>query len=151
MSREQVEKLEEYWGVDTPPAERYLGWLQDVLHGDFGTSLLYRQPVLTVIGQRLANSFWLMLAAWIISGVLGLVLGVTAGAFRGRWPDRLIRGYCLLISSTPAFWLAILLPSHFFCMAGVAPGGAVRPGGGGCGGGHLWRTGSAMPCFPPSH
>ena len=108
VSQDQVEKLEEYWGVDTPPAERYLGWLQDVLHGDFGTSLLYRQPVLTVIGQRLANSFWLLLAAWIISGVLGLALGVIAGAFRGRWPDRLIRGYCLLISSTPAFWLAIL-------------------------------------------
>ena len=103
MSREQVEKLEEYWGVDAPPAERYLGWLKDVLHGDFGVSLLYRQPVLEVIGQRLANSVWLLLAAWIISGVLGLALGAAAGAFRGRWPDRLIRGYCLLISSTPAF------------------------------------------------
>ena len=123
MSREQVEKLEEYWGVNTPPAERYLGWLQDVLHGDFGTS------VLTVIGQRLANSFWLMLTAWIISGVLGLALGVTAGAFRGRWPDRLIRGYCLLISSTPAFWLAILLLLVFSVWLGWLPVGLSVPAG----------------------
>ena len=129
MSQEQVEKLEEYWGVDTPPAERYLGWLQDVLHGDFGTSLLYRQPVLTVIGQRLANSFWLLLAAWIISGVLGLALGVIAGAFRGRWPDRLIRGYCLLISSTPAFWLAILLLLVFSVWLGWFPVGLSVPAG----------------------
>ena len=96
MSQEQVEKLEEYWGVDTPPAERYLGWLQDVLHGDFGTSLLYRQPVLTVIGQRLAN---------------------------------LIRGYCLLISSTPAFWLAILLLRVFSVWLGWFPVGLSVPAG----------------------
>ena len=84
MSPEQVEKLEAYWGADTPAAERYLGWLGDVLHGDFGTSLLYRQPVIEVIGERLAGSVWLMLFAWVISGVLGVTLGVISGAFRGR-------------------------------------------------------------------
>ena len=40
MSPEQIAKLEVYWGVDTPPLARYLGWLSDVLKGDFGTSLL---------------------------------------------------------------------------------------------------------------
>ena len=127
MSPEQVEQLEAYWGVDTPPAERYIGWLSDVLHGDFGTSLLYRQPVLAIIGQRLAGSVLLLLSAWVISGVLGMVLGVTAGAFRGRWPDRLIRGYCLLISSTPAFWLAILLLLIFAVWLGWFPVGLSVP------------------------
>lgn len=129
MSPEQVEQLEAYWGVDTPPAERYIGWLSDVLHGDFGTSLLYRQPVLAIIGQRLAGSVLLLLSAWVISGVLGMVLGVTAGAFRGRWPDRLIRGYCLLISSTPAFWLAILLLLIFAVWLGWFPVGLSVPAG----------------------
>ena len=55
MSPEQVANLEAYWGVDQPPAQRYLGWLSSVLHGDFGTSLLYRQPVLSVVGQRLGT------------------------------------------------------------------------------------------------
>lgn len=129
MSPEQVEQLEVYWGVDTPPAERYIGWLSDVLHGDFGTSLLYRQPVLAIIGQRLAGSVLLLLSAWVISGVLGMVLGVTAGTFRGRWPDRLIRGYCLLISSTPAFWLAILLLLIFAVWLGWFPVGLSVPAG----------------------
>lgn len=129
MSLEQVEQLEAYWGVDTPPAERYIGWLSDVLHGDFGTSLLYRQPVLAIIGQRLAGSVLLLLSAWVISGVLGMVLGVTAGTFRGRWPDRLIRGYCLLISSTPAFWLAILLLLIFAVWLGWFPVGLSVPAG----------------------
>lgn len=129
MSPEQAAKLEAYWGVGTPPAERYLGWLTDVLHGDFGISLLYRQPVLAVIGEKLGNSLLLMLAAWLISGVLGLLLGVVSGAYRGQWPDRLIRGYCLLISSTPAFWLAILLLLVFSVRLGWFPIGMAVPAG----------------------
>lgn len=129
MTQEQIAELEAYWGVDMPPAQRYLGWLSGVLHGDFGTSLLYRQPVLTVIGERLANSVGLMAAAWIFSGVLGLVLGMLAGAYRNRWPDRAIRGYCLLISSTPAFWLAILLLMIFAVELGWLPVGLAVPMG----------------------
>ena len=74
MSEEQVAQLEAYWGVDTPPVERYLGWLGSVLHGDFGVSLLYRRPVLDIIAERLQSSLWLLLAAWVISGVLGTAL-----------------------------------------------------------------------------
>ena len=129
MSPEQIANLEAYWGVDTPPLSRYLGWLLDSLRGDLGVSLLYRQPVLAVIGERLAGSVLVLLAAWVISGVLGLMLGVLAGAFRGRWPDRVIRGYCLLISGTPAFWLAILLLLIFSVWLGWLPVGLSVPAG----------------------
>lgn len=127
MSPEQVVRLEEYWGVHTPPVQRYLGWLGDFLRGDMGTSLLYRAPVRQVLGERLANSLWLMVFAWIFSGILGLVLGVTAGANRGRLPDRIIRGCCLTISSTPAFWLALLLLVIFAVWLGVLPIGLSIP------------------------
>ena len=40
MSPEQIQKLEEYWGVGQPPVERYLAWAGDVLRGDMGTSLI---------------------------------------------------------------------------------------------------------------
>lgn len=129
MSQEQVEALLAYWGVDTPPLTRYLGWLGDVVKGDFGTSLLYRRPVLEVVGERLSSSLILLLSAWILSGILGLILGVVAGAFRGRLPDRLIRGYCLVISSTPAFWLAILLLLIFSVWLGWFPIGMSVPVG----------------------
>lgn len=127
MSEEQVAQLEAYWGVDTPPAERYLGWLGSVLHGDFGVSLLYRQPVLQIIAARLQSSLWLLLAAWVISGVLGTGLGVVAGYWRGRWPDKLVRGYCFVISSTPAFWLALLLLMVFSVWLGWFPIGLSVP------------------------
>lgn len=129
MSPEQVAKLEEYWGVNTPPAERYLGWLGDVLRGDFGTSLLYRRPVLEVIGQRLRASLGVLVCAWALSGALGLALGAAAGASRGRWPDKLIRGSCLAVSSTPSFWLAVLLLMIFAVWLKVLPIGFSGPVG----------------------
>ena len=127
MSAEQIARLEAYWGAGTPPLERYLGWLGDVLHGDLGTSLYFRQPVAQVIGQRLASSLWLMLAAWVLSGVLGLTLGILAGANRGKWPDKLVKGYCFVISSTPAFWLALLLMMIFSVWLGLLPTGLAVP------------------------
>ncbi|WP_130870779.1 ABC transporter permease [Intestinimonas massiliensis] len=127
MSQEQVAKLEEYWGVNDPPVQRYLGWLGDFVRGDMGTSLLYRQPVSQVIGQRLQNSLWLMAFAWVLSGVLGLILGVIAGANRGSLGDKVIRGYCLLISSTPTFWLALVLLIIFAVWLGVLPIGLSVP------------------------
>ncbi len=36
MSPEQIARLEEYWGINTPAAERYVGWLGSALRGDFG-------------------------------------------------------------------------------------------------------------------
>lgn len=127
MSPEQIAKLEEYWGVNTPAAGRYLGWLGDVLRGDFGTSLLYRRPVLEVIGQRLRASLGVLVCAWVLSGALGLALGALAGASRGRWPDKLIRGFCLTVSSTPAFWLALLLLMVFAVWLKVLPIGFSGP------------------------
>lgn len=109
MSVEQLEKLQEYWGVDANPVRQYLAWMSDFVRGDMGTSLLYRQPVSEVIAVRLQNSLVLMASAWLLSGVLGVILGASAGMNRGRWIDKCMKGYCFLISSTSAFWLAMLL------------------------------------------
>ncbi len=127
MSQEQIEKLESYWGVDEPPVKRYLAWAKDFIHGDFGMSLQYRQPVSKVIAVKLGNSLFLMVTAWVLSGVIGFALGVAAGVFRGRLPDRLIKGYCVVISSTPAFWLALLLLMIFGVWLKILPIGLSVP------------------------
>lgn len=127
MSEAQKEKLRSYWGVDEPPVRRYVNWLKDAVRGDFGVSLLYRQSVTSVIAVKLANSLYLMGLAWLISGLLGFLLGVLAGVFRGRLPDKIIRGYALLIASTPAFWLALLLLIVFGVWLKVLPIGLSVP------------------------
>ena len=58
MSEEQKEKLRSYWGVDEPPVQRYLNWLNAFIKGDGGISLLYRQPVTKVIAVKLGNSLF---------------------------------------------------------------------------------------------
>ena len=75
MSQEQIAKLEEYWGVGEPPVQRYLAWLKDFLKGDMGVSLLYRQDVAKVIAVKLGNSLFLMIIAWVLSGLIGFALG----------------------------------------------------------------------------
>ncbi len=127
MSQEQIEKLESYWGVDEPPVERYMNWLSDFIRGDMGVSLLYRQPVATVIGVKLANSLFLMGLAWLISGFLGFVLGVISGMNQGKRVDKIIKGYSLIIASTPAFWLALLLLLVFGVWLRVLPIGLSVP------------------------
>lgn len=127
MSPEQIQRLEAYWGVNIPPAERFLSWIAGVFRGDMGTSLLYRQPVINVIGEKLSNSLWLMATAWVISGVLGLGLGILAGKKRGGKLDRAISAYSLVMASTPAFWLALVLLMIFAVWLKVLPVGLSVP------------------------
>ena len=127
MSVEQIEKLQDYWGVGQPPLQRFLAWASDFFRGDMGISLLYRQPVLEVIKVKLANSLWLMCIAWVISGVVGFVLGIISGLKKDTWIDKLIKGYSLLVASTPAFWLALVLLMVFAVWLKVLPIGLSVP------------------------
>ncbi len=129
MGEEKRAQLQEYWGVGTPLWERYLNWANAVLHGDFGTSLRFNAPVAEVIAVRAGNSLALMAVAWVVSGVLGLAMGVAAGVFRGRWPDRVIRGYCYVLASTPAFWLGLVALMVFSVWLGWFPFGFSVPVG----------------------
>ena len=127
MSREQVEKLELYWGVGEPLITRYVEWAKDFFRGDMGVSLLYRQNVSDIILEKLHNSLMLMTTAWIISGVFGFILGIIAGANQGSFVDKLIKTYSLLIASTPAFWLALVLIMVFSVWLNILPIGFGVP------------------------
>ena len=127
MSQEQIDVLKEYWGMNTPPVERYLAWAGNFLRGDMGISLLYRQPVAQVIGMKLRNSLGLMAAAWALSGITGFALGVIAGANKGGPADRIISAYALVTASTPAFWVALALLMVFGVWLQVLPIGFSVP------------------------
>ena len=127
MSQEQIVKLEEYWGVGQPPLQRYIAWFRDFVRGDMGISLLYRQKVTTVIAVKLGNSLFLMIISWVLSGLIGFLLGSLAGMNRGKPIDKIIKGYCLVISSTPAFWIAMLLLIIFGVWLKILPIGLSVP------------------------
>ena len=127
VSEAQREQIEAYWGLKEPPVQRYISWLKALLRGDFGTSLLYRRPVLTVIGERFRNSLFLMLCAWLLSGVIGFSLGCIMGMAENRWPDRLLKRLCYLLSSVPTFWLGLVLLLIFAVALGWFPIGFSSP------------------------
>lgn len=127
MSDETLAKFRAHFGVDTPPVQRYLSWAADFLRGDMGQSLIYRRPVAEVIGGKFFNSMALMAVAWIFSGGLAFVLGVTAGVFRDRPIDRVIKTYSLLLASTPTFWLALIMLMIFSVWLGLFPIGLSVP------------------------
>ncbi|EGO65225.1 ABC transporter permease [Acetonema longum] len=109
VSEEQRENIAEYWGLNKSPVERYIIWIGHIFQGDMGESITYRQPVLKIIGERFQASLALMGLAWVLSGVLGFALGVIAGANKDSWLDRGIKTFCLILASTPVFWLGLLM------------------------------------------
>lgn len=127
MSEAKRAQLASYWGADVPIWQRYVNWIAGVFTGDFGTSLRYNQPVLTVLAERSANTLLLMTIAWLISGVLGFIMGVVAGVFQGRLADKVIRIYSFVLASTPAFWLGLLMLVVFSVWLGIFPLGFSAP------------------------
>lgn len=127
MSDVKRAQLASYWGSDTPLLERYANWLIAFLQGDMGTSLRYNAPVSEVIATRAVNSLALMAIAWLMSGVLGLALGVLAAVYRGSWIDRVVKAYCYVLASVPTFWLGLVFLVVFAVDLGWFPLGFSVP------------------------
>ncbi len=108
VSPQQRAEIEDYWGVNEPPAKRYLDWLSELLHGNLGESALYRRPVGEIISERFQSSLALMLCAWLLSGMIGFILGCIMGMYQNRLPDRIIKKICYILSSVPTFWLGLV-------------------------------------------
>lgn len=129
VSPEQRAKIAEYWGLNQPVLVQFLHWGSAVLSGDLGTSMIYRRPVIDVIGERFLNSLALMLSAWVLSGMIGFVMGVVAAMKKGTWIDRLIKWYCFTLASTPTFWMGLLILIIFAVWLGWFPVGMGVPAG----------------------
>jgi len=129
ISPEQRELIAERWGLDEPMTTRFFLWLRQVASGNLGTSMVFNQPVSTVIANRFQASLQMLAIAWLLSGVLGLTLGILAGAKEGSWGDRIIRFYAYTLASSPTFWVALLLLIIFAVQLKVAPICCAAPPG----------------------
>jgi len=129
VTNDQRERIEEYWGLNEPPVTRYFKWITNFIRGDMGVSMIYRKPVTQVIGERFRLSLTLMVVSWILSGVIGLVLGIIMAVYRGSIADKVIRTYCLALESSPAFWVGMLLLLLFSVKLRLLPMGLASPAG----------------------
>ena len=69
ISPEQQRLIIQRWGLDKSPPARFASWAGHLLSGDFGHSVIYNEPVLTVVKKRFRASLLLMGLAWSLSGI----------------------------------------------------------------------------------
>lgn len=107
-SQREMADFRHSMGFDRPLLWQYFHYLTGVLHGDFGESLRYSQPVLSLITERLPATALLAVSALAWSSLLGLLLGIVS-ALR---PHSLLDLVCRLVAfsgqAIPVFWLGLL-------------------------------------------
>lgn len=127
LSAEQLEIIADYWGLNEPPVTRYFTWLGNLLSGDFGNSLTYNAPVLSIIKEKFGASLALMVTSWTLSGFIGFFMGVVAGVYKNTVIDYIIKVWCLVLQSSPTFWIALVLILVFSVNMGLFPIGFSVP------------------------
>jgi peptide/nickel transport system permease protein len=109
----QVEALRRSEGLDRPLWAQYWSFLKGSVHGDFGSSLAYHQPVSKLIGSRIAPTALVVTFGMLVALALAIPAAIVAALRRDRWPDQLIRAIGMFTYLMPAFWLGLLM-SYFF-------------------------------------
>ncbi len=106
---EGIHALRNQLGLDRPLYAQFGAFLWDALHGDLGRSYRTHQPVVVELSQRLVNTMKLGVAAYGLSALVGLTLGVVTALHRNSWLDYVLRIVALGSLSVPVFWFGILL------------------------------------------
>ena len=106
---ETLEKLRTEFGLDKPLVVQYLNWINDILHGDLGTSLFQRLPISSIIKQSFPITAHLGILSLLISSVVAISAGIVCALKRGSWLDTLVTSLTNIGVSAPIFWLGILL------------------------------------------
>lgn len=108
-SEELVAQMRTEYGLDKPVLVQLAIYVGKIVTGDFGQSIYYNQPVLSLILQRLPATVLLMLASMTIAVVLGTFLGI----FSARRPKGVLSHFVTLFSlagySAPVFWTGLML------------------------------------------
>ncbi|MUZ74388.1 ABC transporter permease subunit [Agrobacterium vitis] len=109
-----VEQTRRAMGLDQPLYYQFFVYIKQVLSGDFGTSVLTTNPVMTDIGRFFPATVELATVGTIIGAVIGLPLGVLAAVKRGSLADQIVRVIGLIGYSVPIFWLGLLALLFFY-------------------------------------
>jgi len=97
------------WGLDQPIYIQYLRFLMNMLTGNFGMSFRYSDPVMKLIWEHLPATIELAVVSLLIALVLGIPLGVWAGAKPNSWADNFGSIFGFFGISMPSFWFGIML------------------------------------------
>jgi peptide/nickel transport system permease protein len=104
-----VEKLRSMLGLDVPIHVQYVRWVGNLLHGDLGSSLWTRRPLVEEMKARLPVSIELGILAVVIGQLVAIPVGVLSALRQDTGADYLGRSAAILFMCVPSFWLATLV------------------------------------------
>jgi peptide/nickel transport system permease protein len=105
----EVEAIRHQYGLDRPLFVQYVSWLNQVVHGELGVSIIKHMPVSDMIRDRIPVSFYLGGLSFVIGIPLGIGAGIICAVRRGSRLDTVVTSLANIGICIPSFWLAILL------------------------------------------
>ena len=127
-TKEAVEQVRVKLGLDKPLIVQFGRYLNDLVHGDLGSSLITGQSVATEIKARLPASAELTLLGLIVSVIVAVPLGILAATR----PGSLVVHACRVVTtagvSLPVFFTGLILVYAFYYLLGWAPAPLGRLG-----------------------
>lgn len=121
MSENYINQIRDSLGLTKPIYIQYFLWLQGILAGNFGHSLINNRPVLTQVIERLPATMLLMGTSLVISLVIAIPLGLLSAEYKNKWLDKIVGFLSYVGISIPTFWLAIVLIYMFSVNLRILP------------------------------
>lgn len=114
--------MEAKYGMDKPLMEQYTMYMKNLLHGDFGESMIFKgRSVSDTISTSFPASAKVGLVAVAAATVVGIGLGVTAALKGGKWPDKVIVVFVTLGTTIPSFVIGAVLIYFLAVYLGLLP------------------------------
>lgn len=110
-------------GLDLPLYEQFVRYNLNVLRGDFGESLRYKQPVVELFAERIPATLELGIAAYLVAVIVGVSTGVFTAVRAGSLSDKLARIMVLFGQAVPGFYLGLVLIIIVSVKFGLLPTG----------------------------
>lgn len=126
MTEAEIAEVYERLGMNGTLAERYIAWLDKIVHGNWGKSLRTDRPVVDEIREKLGNTILLMGYAFVLSLVVAIPLGLLSGLKKNTFFDHCVELFTYIGHSIPAFWLSIMLIVVFTQKLHLLPSGGMR-------------------------
>ena len=104
----EIARLRQEYGLNDPVWVQYTRWLGNMFHGDLGQSYIQKVPVTSLIWDRAVNTFWLSLMTVVLTYVIAIPLGVTAGRHQDEWQDHGVQIFNYITYAVPPFVFYIL-------------------------------------------
>ncbi|WP_214405460.1 ABC transporter permease [Pseudonocardia lacus] len=118
---EQIALVRSELGLDDPIVEQYGRFMWGVLHGDLGTSLFTREPVVDIVARTLPRTMELVVAGLVVAIAAGIPLGIAAAMRARTAADGVIRAVSTAGLAIPNFWFGLILVSIFALDWAVLP------------------------------